>query len=166
MNVLYPAFYRHVLHPIYHAVKRDGFNAVEREALATDMLDAAGLARLQRAKFSRLQRDARAQSPYYREVIDAGAAEAALDGTPPHELGLPFLTKAVIRERLEDIVAADTATAQLIATGTGGEPVRFHTDPHAGLWHKSVAIRNRRWVGVPIGERAAILWGLQIDNYE
>lgn len=52
MNVLYPAFYRHVLHPVFHAVKRNGFNAVERAAFATDTLDAAGLARLQGAKFA------------------------------------------------------------------------------------------------------------------
>jgi hypothetical protein len=73
---MYPAFYLQVMHPLYHALKRDGLNAVQRAALATDSLDAGGIARLQREKLARLLRGALARSPYYREVIDAGAAEA------------------------------------------------------------------------------------------
>ena len=167
MKSLYPPLYRGIIHPLFHALKRDGFNAVEREVLAMDALDAAGLARVQREKFARLLRDARARCPYYREVIDAGAAEAALEGTPPHELGLPLLTKKVIRERLNDLVAEGIDPSRLIpnsTSGSTGEPMRFYTDLHATLWRRSVDIRNRRWLGIPHGEPRAQLWGSQIDN--
>lgn len=167
MSGMYPAFYRHVVHPVYHALKRDGLNAVQRAALATDSLDAAGIASLQREKLARLLKDARARSPYYREVIDAGAAEAALDGTPAHELSLPLLTKTVIRERLDDLVAEGIDSSRLIpnsTSGSTGEPMRFYTDLQATLWRRAVDIRNRGWIGVPDGERVALLWGSQIDN--
>jgi phenylacetate-CoA ligase len=167
LNDLYPAFYRHVIHPLYHALKRDGLNALEREAFATDKLDADGLARLQREKFSQLLRNARVRSPYYSEVIHTGAAEAALEGTPPHALGLPVLTKSIIDERLNDLLATDPASGRLIAAstrGSAGEPTRFYTDLLAMHRRQAVEVRSRRWIGVPIGERRAILWGGPIDR--
>ena len=167
MKAFYPPIYRGIIHPLFHNLKRDGFMPVERQVLAMDALDAAGLAQMQREKFARMLRDARAQSPYYREVIDAGAADAALAGAQPHELGLPLLTKRIIRERLDDLVAEGIDPSRLLrnsTSGSAGEPIRFFTDLHATLWRRCVDIRNRHWLGVPLGEPVAQIWRSQIDS--
>jgi len=111
---------------------------------------------------------ARTRSPYFREVIEAGAAEAALDGTPPHALGLPVLTKAVIHERLNDLVAEGLAVPGRPVADSAGDsneqPTRFYIDPGTQPLRKAVEIRIRQWLGVPIGERAAILLGGYVEN--
>ncbi len=166
MNVLYPAFYRHVRHPIYHIVKRDGLLAMERDAFATDALDAEGLARLQRGKLARLLRAALAGSRYYREVIDDGAAEAALAGAALCELGLPFLSQDVLRERVDDLLIGGDAPVRFHFEGEGGEPVPFYLDRTDRLRRLALGIRVRRWLGVPIGERQAALSGRKTADRE
>ena len=136
VSSLYPFFYGRVLHPLYHLLKRDGFIAADRKALATDKLDAAGLTELQRIKFSRLLRGARTRSPYYRETIDTGAAEAALEGVPPHALGLPVLTRETLVERMHAL--ADPAIARDLIVADGTRRSRFGSGIRSAFRSESV----------------------------
>jgi phenylacetate-CoA ligase len=160
VSSLYPFFYGRVLHPLYHLLKRDGFIAADRKALATDKLDAAGLTELQRIKFSRLLREARTRSPYYRETIDTGAAEAALEGVPPHALGLPVLTRETLVERMHTLADPAIARDLIVADGTESRvdgSAHVYTDLHTRRWRQAIEIRIRHSLGVPLGERMALL---------
>jgi phenylacetate-CoA ligase len=167
MSGLYAAFFRGVVHPAYHALRRDGMNGVLRSVLAADELDAEALAELQRGKLATMLRHARANVPFYGDVIPADAADAVAQGEPLHAAGLPVLTKALIRDHLDALTANNLPRERFKAnstSGSTGEPTRFMTDIHATVWRRAVDVRNQRWLGVDLGERAALLWGSQIDN--
>ncbi len=113
---------------------------------------------------TRLLRQAATQVPYYRDLFHA------CDFHPEHIDSidslqhLPFLTKALIREHRESLIAANSEKLQAMATGgSSGEPLRFFAGP-ARISHDVAAKwRATRWWGVDIGDPEIVIWGSPIE---
>ena len=104
---------------------------------------------------SRALRDAMAsyaaqRSPYYREVVRPG--------TPFEEI--PILTKAVVRERNQSLLAEGVHRdrwAPWRTSGSTGEPMSFVRDTSQGTLENLSAQRFLRWMhGVPL--QATTVW--------
>ncbi len=104
------------------------------------------------------------QVPYYRRLFgELGFDPAAVAG-PADLARLPVLTKALIREHIDDLKAADAGSLGRFNTGgSSGEPLIFYigrervSDDVAAKW------RATRWWGVDIGDPEIVIWGSPIE---
>ncbi|MDH4099351.1 MAG: hypothetical protein OEV28_02100 [Nitrospirota bacterium] len=101
--------------------------------------------------------------PYYRRVFEGIGATPADIRTLAEMEKLPILTKEIIRENFEDLIATNIPKEHLIANSTGGstgEPLRLYQDRQYEQWAN--AARNRGWyeiAGCRPGDNCAVLWG-------
>lgn len=158
--------YAHVLHPLYHWMKRDGVNRAVAELRANQWLHADAIAAIRQAKLERLLVHAHRHVPYYREVIDAcGAAPASLAQAALFAQ-LPVLTKPIIRNNLERLHISTIPTIRLhlnSTSGSTGEPLVFYTDDRLAAYQKASVIRSKEWTGWRMSAREVSLWGAPID---
>lgn len=104
------------------------------------------------------------QVPYYRELFKArGFRPDHVDSIDALQR-LPFLTKALIREHCDRLIAANSGKLVAMATGgSSGEPLRFFAGP-ARISHDVAAKwRATRWWGVDIGDPEIVIWGSPIE---
>lgn len=104
------------------------------------------------------------QVPYYRELFQAcGFRPDRVDSLAALQR-LPFLTKALIREHRDRLIAANSGKLVAMATGgSSGEPLRFFAGP-ARISHDVAAKwRATRWWGVDIGDPEIVIWGSPIE---
>jgi phenylacetate-CoA ligase len=129
----------------------------------TQFWDYEELRRYQFAKLQRLLDHAYLHVPYYRNLF------VELDATPKdikefHDFRqIPVLTKQIIKENFDHLVATNIPKDQLIPNATGGstgEPLHFFQDHHFLAW--ADAARMRGWyefAGCHFGDTCAVLWG-------
>ena len=132
--------------------------------LSRDAIEALQAARL-RAMLVRAAREV----PYYRDLFgqtgfDPGAIRSSADLR-----ALPILEKETISQAFDRLRAASTATPASRATtirstgGSTGRPVRFLVDREEMAARSAHIYRNLRWLGWDLGDRAAYVWGSDID---
>ena len=161
---LYTRFVSGCLFPLHERMK--GHDSVRRlRALensqwwSSEQLQVHRLGGLQR-----LLRHASAQVPYYRELFQNCGFNAERVDTLDALHALPFLTKALIREHRDRLIAAGSGRLVAMATGgSSGEPLRFLAG--SGRISHDVAAKWRatRWWGVDIGDPEIVIWGSPIE---
>jgi phenylacetate-CoA ligase len=75
---------------------------------------------------------------------------------------LPFLTKAIIRERIKDLKSADCPERCFIpftTSGSTGEPLDFYTDARNRVG-SACTMRGDMWAGYKLGEKNILFWVL------
>lgn len=107
-----------------------------------------------------------ARAPYYRRVLDAAGVKPADVRGAADLVRLPFLTKEVLREQHDDLVASGfPAARERVSTGgTSGEPMRFLIDRDRSA--KEWAFMTWQWgrVGYRPGMRRAVLRGALVQD--
>ena len=105
--------------------------------------------------------------PYYRRLFDKiGMVPDDIRSLDDFEQ-IPVLTKELIREFQEDLIASDAMKHELQPNATGGstgQPLSFFQDRQYLLWAN--AARYRGWYDLAdcqIGTRCAVLWGAMRD---
>jgi len=161
---LYTQLCSAALFPLHERLKRHRSVTMRRELERTQWLDPVDLERLQVASLRDFLVQAGRFVPYYRELY-------ARCGFRPEEVsslddlgGLPFLTKALIRdngpqlksERAKHLVRSNTG-------GSSGEPLVFYVGPERVSHDVAAKWRATRWWGVDIGDREVVLWGSPIE---
>jgi phenylacetate-CoA ligase len=163
---MYQRFYEHLLYPVYHWAMKDGANAAIRELNSNGALDKDGLERVASEKLASLLRHAVANVPYYRQVFrESGLSHDDLDD-PRAIRSLPLLSKPVINQEIDRLVAEDLTGNRLDQNSTGGstgEVLHFYTDWRSGAYRKATVLRNKRWLGILPGDREIRLWGAPLD---
>lgn len=166
MSGLYGPLFRRVLYPAYETgLRRRGTLAYlaqyERDQWrSTDELQA-----LQWRKLQALVAHCWTQVPFYRRWWGkAGVGDPADIRDRDDYARLPVLTKALIREHADAMIAADRR-GELYFKATGGstgEPMRFGYTRESYERRVAVMFRGYGWSGARLGQRTAYLWGAPV----
>ncbi len=138
-----------------------GFRRAWRELRKSERLDAEGLKAIADGKLRRLVAHAYEQVPYYRELFDRERID-------PREIRgvadlprIPILTKAILRERFEDLKARDFAAHHPglhHSGGSTGEQTRFYLSQRAMDAELAAAWRHYHQAGYRFRDRVASLY--------
>ena len=166
MTGVYEALFRRVLYPAYESgLRRRKTLAYLREYERDQWLSADELDVLQWRKLQRLIAHCWEQVPFYRRWWgQAGVASAADIRSREHYAQLPVLTKPVIREHAESMIAPAHSDALFFKTtgGSTGEPLRFGYTRESYERRVAVMFRGYGWSGAHLGQRTAYLWGAPV----
>ena len=167
ISSLYRAFYARAIYPAYHWAIRSGAIELIRELDRHDSFSIEELKSLEAAKLETLLAHAKSTVPYYRDLIPEDLATSDFARVTDKLRQVPVLTKQTIRERKDDLVSQRLAGNRLdpnSTSGSTGEPLTFYTDLWSKSHRKAVVVRNRKWVGISVGDPVARLWGAEIDT--
>jgi len=117
---------------------------------------------IQFARLSSLLELAEAHVPYYREMFQSLGIRSRDIRTLNDFATLPVLTKAILRERLADLVREDIPKDKLLFGNSGGStgvPVRFYRDHRVLHAQEAATFRNLLQSGWEPGDMMALFWG-------
>ncbi len=153
-------FFNSFLYPAYHRFKRDDVLSSIREYSDNQWRSADAIRALQYRKLEALLVHARNEVPYYRKLLPAEGSVAKLTD-------FPVLTKSIIREHKDLLVAGNADRSSLEpnrTSGSTGEALYFYTDRRSSDSRKAAVVRNRSWAGIGPSDREVRLWGSPIDT--
>ncbi len=165
-NSTYESLFRRVLYPAYESgLRRRKTLTYLREYERDQWRSADELQALQWRKLQRLIAHCWDHVPFYRDWWgQAGVASAADIRNRQDYARLPVLTKPVIREHIESMIAP-AYRGQLYFKSTGGstgEPLRFGYTRESYERRVAVMFRGYGWSGAHLGQRTAYLWGAPV----
>ena len=138
-----------------------GFRRAWAELRASDRLDALRLRAIADEKLRRLVAHAYEQVPYYHELFDRERIDPRDIRGVVDLPRIPILTKAILRERFEDLKARDFATHRPSfhhSGGSTGEQTRFYLSQRAIDTELAAAWRHYHQAGYRFGDRCASLY--------
>lgn len=116
-------------------------------------------------KIQRLVKYAYEHVPYYREWYQREDIHPKDVKSWQDFQSLPFLTKEIVNERLDDLVVPEMR-GQLHPESTGGStgrPMRFFVENSFWWWNAALEIRGRGWYSLRPGDKTAWIWGAAQD---
>ncbi len=143
------------------------FRATRSLLARTERMPLEELRAWQDGRVRELVQWAHARVPYYREVFrERGLEPGDIRGAADLKL-LPLLTKEILRERAQDLLAEGvpaSAREQVSTGGTSGEPLKFLID--RGRSSQEWAFMTWHWgrVGYRPGSRRAVLRGVVVGE--
>ena len=102
------------------------------------------------------------QVPYYRNVFDQMGLKPESIKTPDDYQKFPLLTKEIIQQQGENLMARDYRGTPLIRAASGGstgQPIRLFKNPTNKAIEAACTWGYHQWIGWNIGDRAMRLWG-------
>jgi phenylacetate-CoA ligase len=159
---MYGALFRNALWPFWERVlhgRRTAYYLDELER--TQWLPAADIRRRQDEKRQRIVQYAAAESPLYRERLQAAGVDPARCIEPDQWRRIPLLTKADLQQHRDALMADSWRGKPVIISHSGGStgnPVEFcynrdHYDRRIAAWY-----RADRWGGYELGEKHIMFW--------
>jgi len=153
---------RHVTEPLWDvyegSVRLRTFRRLRREQwLPPDAVRAA-----QDAALAAMVRHACATSPFHRERFRAAGIDPAGVRSIADLATLPLLTKADVRDHLDDILSTDFAAAELVQAKTGGSTgvaLKVLCDRRGIELRAGAALLADTWSGWRPGQPLAAVWG-------
>ncbi len=166
MSGIYESLFRRALYPAYESgLRRRKTLAYLREYERDQWRSADELHALQWDKLQRLVAHCWQQVPFYREWWGSAGVGAADDIRSREDYArLPLLTKPVIREHFESMIAPEYRDAMYFKStgGSTGEPMRFGYTRESYERRVAVMFRGYGWSGAHLGQRTAYLWGAPV----
>lgn len=105
--------------------------------------------------------------PYYRDVFNER-------GLTPKDIRcvddlqkLPFLTKAIVRRRVQDLTARNVSFLNMEpahTTGSSGTPLNFFMDETTRPFDRALVLRHLRWLGYEAGDRSVFFKCLPLTD--
>jgi phenylacetate-CoA ligase len=128
--------------------------------LNNEDLDNAQIKELRWKKLKGLLRHCYDNVPFYRAQWQALNIEPDDIQSLSDFEKLPVLTKDVIRENYDNLIA-NNYSGNIVKTtgGSSGVPLKFQLDMESDERRRSIMWRGYRWGGYEIGQRALYLWG-------
>jgi phenylacetate-CoA ligase len=155
---MHPALVRHIVKPLLNRI--DGrqatgpFLALEQ----SQWFSPEAIHDLQWTKLRALLRHVYTSVPYYREVFHRLGASPEDIQRPEDLKGFPTLTKQIVRDRGQDLVAeGPLRLLRRVTSGSTGIPLQTYIDRGCQDWWLAAERRRRRWWGIDIGTREAKL---------
>ena len=163
--------YRHVysalIYPFYHSRFGTGAGAAIRELLSHDHLERGQVKAVEDKKLRSLLVHAHDTVPYYRRLFE----ECGLDATDASGIAdfgkLPRLTKDLIKAHSAELHSNHLTGNRLdpnSTSGSTGSPMHFFTDRRSKRYRRATVVRNRRWIGIRVGDPVVRLWGSPIEQ--
>jgi phenylacetate-CoA ligase len=105
--------------------------------------------------------------PYYRKIFDERSLKPADINTVEDLPKLPFLTKSLAREHIEELLPSDIKPGKTEfwhTSGTSEKPLKLVLDKSTVAWERAEAVRRLLWLGYMKGNRLAIVRGTPLTN--
>lgn len=161
------AIVRHVIYPLYHAIRRDGVNSAIRQIDRNQWLPPEDLRELQQKKLVDLIKFSAQHVPYYQAILDPIIDRDSNSLSADEWTKIPLLTKGKIRQSGRSMISQNMTRNGLIpnsTSGSTGEAIQFFTDFRSTAYRKAAGLRSNAWAGWKLGDRYASLWGSPIDE--
>lgn len=165
--LMYRHLYSRIVYPLYHWLIGSGALSAVRELDSHDNLTNDEMHELEQNKLRCLLARAHRYVPYYREIIDQTGLDTDSLAESQHFRSLPLLSKSIIRrqgERLHSAMLGGNRLDPNSTSGSTGSPLHFFTDRRSKSFRKAVVIRNRKWLGIRVGDPVVHIWGSPIDQ--
>jgi phenylacetate-CoA ligase len=157
---------RHTLYPLLKWYEDPKSQALLGEFQQYEFSSPEILARVQSEKLRKLLEHAGNRVPYYRQLFESNGIKPVALRFPQDLSQIPVLSKNILRERKEELLAEPVDRQKLkwnASGGSTGEPVQFYQDE--AYWTNSRAVRwmFESWWGIRPGEPTACIWGADRD---
>lgn len=165
---MYTDIYNKIIFPFYETVLRRRNTLTYLNQLnKSQWYSEEQLMELQWVKVQSLLKHAYENVPYYKEVFTTNKLHWK-DIKSIKELEvLPVLTKDIIRNRKEDLVATNYRKYKLFNDVTGGStgtPLRFSFDHDNYEWRQAAVKRVYGWTGYRDGDKTVMIWGASVQK--
>lgn len=165
---MYSVLFEKVIYPLIEARKPKGKRKLPylRFLRKTQWWSLEQLKELQLKRLHSLLSHAYSNVPYYHKIFNKLRLTPDSIKTANDLIKLPILTKADVRDNIDDMIAKNYKKEDLFLNSTGGstgEPLHFYTDRIAGAWNMAAAYRAWEWAGYNIGDKMAYIWGAPQD---
>ena len=159
---MHPLLVKRVLYPLHERLLGKGTFAWLPRLEQTQWLPPAELRAYQFRRLSEHLRFAYEHVPYYRALLDAADLAPARVTSFDDFARIPTLTRALVRERYEDLQARpQLPRVQRMSTGgSTGEPVTVLIDMERMGFGEAARLRSHRWFGLEPGAPEVALWGV------
>ncbi len=147
---------------IYERSKSRGVSKCRKHLEKTQWLKKEQLQELKLEKFKALVKHAYDQVPYYHTAFKQVEFK-------PEDLRrlddlrkIPVLTKHIMRDKANAMVARSMSRNQLIEWSTSGTtslPVKVFRDRLDLSWGVGAELRGYSWAGYKVGDKVALIWG-------
>jgi phenylacetate-CoA ligase len=157
---------RHTLYPLLKWYEDPKSQALLGEFQPYEFSSRETLEKVQSQKLRKLLEHASSKVPYYRELFESNGIKPAALRLPQDFAQIPVLSKNILRERKQELLAETVDPQKLkwnASGGSTGEPVQFYQDET--YWTNSRAVRwmFESWWGIRPGEPTACIWGADRD---
>jgi len=152
---------KHVSYPLWLAWDRDWdmyryirYYGRERWCHSVEALQAS-----QQEGLRNILRHAQRQTGYYQALFKSVGFDAEAKDVHDRVQELPILTKEIIRENLEEMLARNIPPERLMKTSTGGStgtPMTFHYNRDSFRRRKGQELFFDRWMGCDLGVKVAL----------
>jgi len=148
---------------VFWTLRERGAGALLRRLRESQFWSRERIRQYQLDKLLQLLRHAYAQVPFYERALQSCGARPEDIRSLEDFQRLPVLTKELIRENFDDLVARSAKQEDRLPNATGGstgEPLQLLQDRQYQHW--ADAARMRGWydmAGCRPGDRCAVLWG-------
>ncbi|HEY3176038.1 MAG TPA: hypothetical protein VGK94_09820 [Candidatus Polarisedimenticolia bacterium] len=124
--------------------------------------------RLQVGKLRAILEYAGRNVPYYRDLFHKQGFEPASVRSVEDLTRLPVLERETLLTHFDDLCAVPRPPDAYARStgGSTGRPLRFLVDRHEMATRSAHIYRGFRWLGWDLGDRAAYVWGSDIDARE
>jgi len=159
--MIYDAVARRLVFPAAWCLRGGGRRRLLNEREKTQWLSRDELASMQLAKLKATLSHAAARVPLYRETFRKVGFQPGDLKAIDDLCAVPILEKALVRERTADLCAPGVAGKLRAArtAGSTGEPLSVPVGASVAAAAAADAARCRRWWGLDLGDRIALLWG-------
>lgn len=110
------------------------------------------------------------QVPYYRKLFDRNGLVPQDIRTPEDFRKIPLLTKGIVQEHRENLIAQDHLGFRLTPVASGGstgQPTRLYKHPAKRAIEVADTWGYHQWMGWQMGDRSIRLWGsLDQENFK
>jgi phenylacetate-CoA ligase len=146
---------RHTLYPLLKWYEDPKSQALLGEFQQYEFSSPEALERVQSGKLRKLLEHASRKVPYYRQLFEANGIKPVALRFPQDFAQIPVLSKNILRERKQELLAEPVDRRKLkwnASGGSTGEPVQFYQDET--YWTNSRAVRwmFESWWGIRPGE--------------
>ncbi len=161
---IYTSLISNVLFPAHERMKGHDTVRVRREMEISQWWPGDKLEEFRLARLREFLKRAKKNIPYYGDLFN----KVLFD---PDELNcfsdlqkLPFLTKEIIADNLEDLKDKNaTSLSRFTTGGSSGKPLIFFIDNERVSHDVAAKWRATRWWGVDIGDAEIVVWGSPIE---
>lgn len=107
--------------------------------------------------------------PYYRKIFAKVPFDPVTAKVPDDLAKVPLLTKDVVREGLDSLIAKNCDRSRIFENATGGStgvPLKFYQDLRYQSLAAAIDAHVREWWGIKPYDRTASIWGADREFHE
>lgn len=166
MGRIKPSLIRNVVYPVHGLLSGRPILRCAEELERTQWLSRKELEEMQWSKLTAVLRKAQQDVPYYENLFRGQGIDARKVESPEDLKKIPVLLKRHIRNHQRELISRQCKAGELKKTSTSGstgENIHFYQDKQCRANFLGNMLRQRKWIGVNVGELEVMIWGSAFD---